>query len=208
MRIAVITNDHLKAELLAQGVQEGNAIDWLSAPAASGEWDACIDLLFTPEQDRINALKAMPSSLYLLNDVCGSTINLPPAFVGFNGWATLLSRTVIELADTDAGTRAAAEKILACFNRKAAWLPDQPGFVTARVISMIINEAYLTLEAGVSSRDDIDTAMQLGTSYPYGPFTWSRLIGPGQIVKLLLQLSLTSPRYQPSPLLQQEAAIV
>ena len=48
--------------------------------------------------------------------------------------------------------------------------PDIPGFISARVVSMIINEAYFALEEEVSSKEEIDTAMKLGTNYPYGPF--------------------------------------
>lgn len=207
MQIAVITNDNLKAELLAQGLQEGLEITWMSVPAAAGSYDACIDLLFDSSETRIAALAKMSSALYLLNDVCGSDITFPGKFVRFNGWKTMLGRKVMEMAVTDTATMAATEKLLAFFNRKAEWVPDQPGLITARVISMIINEAYLALEAGVSTREDIDTAMQLGTSYPYGPFAWSEQIGTGEIEKLLLKLSATSNRYHPSRLLQQEAAI-
>ena len=83
-------------------------------------------------------------------------------------------------------------------------VPDVPGMVTARVISMIINEAYFTLQAGVSTKDEIDTAMKLGTNYPYGPFEWSRKIGLKNIYALLLALSKIDARYQPCELLQKE----
>ncbi|MBP6588456.1 MAG: hypothetical protein KA229_00035 [Chitinophagaceae bacterium] len=207
MRIAVITNEDLKAELLAHGLQEGLEIEWMSAPVASGSFDACIDLLFDSSENRTAALTEMQSALYLLNDVCGCDIRLPGQVVRFNGWRTMLGRSVMELGETDAATKSVIEKLLSYLNRKPEWVPDQPGLITARVISMIINEAYLALEAGVSTKEDIDTAMQLGTSYPHGPFAWSQLIGIGEIEKLLLKLTITANRYQPSRLLQQEAAI-
>jgi 3-hydroxybutyryl-CoA dehydrogenase len=50
---------------------------------------------------------------------------------------------------------------------------------------MIINEAYLTLEEGIASREDIDLAMKLGTNYPYGPFEWADRIGLGNVVRVL-----------------------
>lgn len=206
MRIAVITNEVLKVELLAHGLQEGLDIEWMSAPAATGSFDACIDLLFDDSPDHVSALANMQTALYLLNDVCRCDISLPGTIVRFNGWKTCLGRSVMELAKADTNTMATTEKILAYFNRKTEWVPDQPGFVTARVISMIINEAYLALEAGVSTKEDIDIAMQSGTSYPHGPFAWSQLIGLRLIEQLLMKLSATSDRYQPSRLLQQEAA--
>jgi 3-hydroxybutyryl-CoA dehydrogenase len=67
-------------------------------------------------------------------------------------------------------------------------VPDDPGFVTPRIISKIINEATLALQEGVSTKEEIDAAMKLGTSYPYGPFEWSDKIGNDKIQKLLLAL--------------------
>lgn len=206
MRIAVIANEDLRTEFLARGLQEGLDIEWMSVPDVTGSFDACIDLLFDPSPLHISALSQIKTDLYLLNDVCKNEISLPGSIVRFNGWKTFLSRAVMELAVTDTDTTARVEKLLSCFNRKAEWVPDQPGFVTARVVSMIINEAYLALEAGVSTKEDIDIAMQSGTGYPFGPFAWSQLIGTDQIEKLLLKLAETADRYQPSRLLQQEAA--
>ena len=43
---------------------------------------------------------------------------------------------------------------------------------------MIINEAFLALQEGVSTKEEINTAMKLGTNYPLGPFEWVEKIGP------------------------------
>ena len=67
---------------------------------------------------------------------------------------------------------------------------------------MIVNEAYYTLGADVSSRDEIDIAMKLGTSYPYGPFEWSEKIGLKRINELLKELSRTDKRYAVAPALE------
>ncbi len=77
--------------------------------------------------------------------------------------------------------------------------------ITARVLAAIINEAYFTLGAQVSTREEIDIAMKLGTSYPYGPFEWSGKIGLKRIYELLNELSSVDGRYTPAPLLTQEA---
>jgi 3-hydroxybutyryl-CoA dehydrogenase len=83
--------------------------------------------------------------------------------------------------------------------------PDIPGMITARVLSAIINEAYYTLGAEVSTREEIDIAMKLGTSYPYGPFEWSDKIGLTKVYELLTELSSEDARYVPAPLLKEEA---
>lgn len=70
---------------------------------------------------------------------------------------------------------------------------------------MVINEAYFTLDEKVSSKEEIDTAMKLGTNYPYGPFEWSTIIGLKNVFELLTVLSKTNSRYTASSLLQKEA---
>ena len=71
---------------------------------------------------------------------------------------------------------------------------------------MIINEAYFTLEENVSTKEEIDIAMKLGTNYPYGPFEWSKKIGLKNIADLLKELFITEKRYQPAALLLKEAS--
>jgi 3-hydroxybutyryl-CoA dehydrogenase len=78
--------------------------------------------------------------------------------------------------------------------------------ITPRVIATIVNEAYFALEQNVSTKEEIDIAMKLGTNYPMGPFEWSRKIGLKNIYSLLQKLSLTNERYQPCELLRTEAS--
>jgi hypothetical protein len=86
---------------------------------------------------------------------------------------------------------------------------NQVGLVTARVVSMIINEAYFTLESGTASREDIDVSMKKGTNYPYGPFEWAQLIGLVQVCRILDQLHARTKldRYLVCELLRQEAGL-
>jgi 3-hydroxybutyryl-CoA dehydrogenase len=63
------------------------------------------------------------------------------------------------------------------------------------------------LEDGVSSREDMDTAMRLGTNYPLGPFEWANRLGKKEISTLLQILAQNDTRCQPAPLLIQEATI-
>jgi 3-hydroxybutyryl-CoA dehydrogenase len=83
--------------------------------------------------------------------------------------------------------------------------PDIPGMVTARVLAAIINEAYYTLGAQVSTREEIDIAMKLGTSYPYGPFEWGDRIGLKHVHELLTELSSVDKRYMPAAMLTEAA---
>lgn len=211
MRVAVITNDTLKDEWMAQGMQDGISVSWLTQPGQVPDTECYIDLLFRPERSRIDELTKLSAgadgqpSIILINDVSKYPETLPEKFIRINGWPSFLKRAVAEVAGDDHSARTITEKVLAGFNRKVEWTPDQPGFITARIVTMIINEAYFALGENVSTREDIDIAMKTGTNYPYGPFEWSRLIGLKEIHDLLITLAKKNSRYQPAPLLVKEA---
>ena len=83
---------------------------------------------------------------------------------------------------------------------------DRVGMFSPRVICMIINEAYYTLQEGTASKEDIDQGMKLGTNYPHGPFAWSQLIGLGNVYSVLDSLwkDTREERYKICPLLKTE----
>jgi 3-hydroxybutyryl-CoA dehydrogenase len=76
--------------------------------------------------------------------------------------------------------------------------------ISPKIISMIVNEAYFALGDDVSTKEEIDTAMKLGTNYPHGPFEWATIIGIENICSLLNVLSETNTDYTPAPLLTNE----
>ena len=119
-----------------------------------------------------------------------------------NGWATFLKRQIWEIAGT---ANEEIETVFKSLNIKINFVKDDPGFISARVIAMIINEAYFAVEDKVSSKAEIDTAMKLGTNYPFGPFEWASKIGNKNVLALLQQLYTTDSRYKPSELLIKEA---
>ncbi|HZI53262.1 MAG TPA: 3-hydroxyacyl-CoA dehydrogenase family protein, partial [Chitinophagaceae bacterium] len=84
------------------------------------------------------------------------------------------------------------------------YVPDVIGMITPRIVSMIINEAWFSLDEKVSTREEIDTAMKLGTNYPYGPFEWGDKIGLNRIRQLLSELQKTDNRYTIAPGLDGE----
>ena len=129
-------------------------------------------------------------------------LQAPENVLRINGWATFLSRPVWEVAGHVDDN---VVSIFRSLNIKINSVKDEPGFISAKVVAMIINEAYFAVEDKVSSKDEIDTAMKLGTNYPYGPFEWARKIGTRNIFALLQKLNTTEKRYQPSDLLATEA---
>jgi 3-hydroxybutyryl-CoA dehydrogenase len=130
-------------------------------------------------------------------------LNAADNVLRINGWDTFLQRSVWEIAGKiNDESKTIVEKI----NKKIFLVADESGFISAKIIAMIINEAYFALGDEVSSKNEIDTAMKLGTNYPYGPFEWAEKIGVKNIYGLLQKLSVTDKRYQPAPMLIAEAS--
>ena len=115
--------------------------------------------------------------------------------IRINAWPGFIEKDLWELAGVFS---AEATDVLEKLHKKYIVVPDEPGFVSARIIAMIINEAYFALDEEVSTKKDIDIAMKLGTNYPYGPFEWCEKIGVQQVYELLAKLSLTDERFRPS----------
>ena len=72
-----------------------------------------------------------------------------------------------------------------------------------RILAMLINAAVDTLNGGIATRDDIDTAMTTGVNYPKGLLQWADDIGPNSPLEQLKKLHTQSgdDRYIASPLL-------
>jgi len=164
------------------------------------EADAWVDLLFDDDSPVIlNTTKPV-----FANAVSHVLNELPENYIRINGWPGFLQRPVIEIASADINKKN-VDLILRSLNRNYTFAPDIPGMIAARSISMIINEAYFALGDNVSTKEEIDIAMKLGTNYPFGPFEWSKKIGLHKIYLLLKKLAVEDTRYTTAPLLEKEA---
>ena len=125
---------------------------------------------------------------------------------GFNGLPTMLNRNILEVSVLTSNETGLLKKICQRLNTEYLLVDDRVGLVTARVISMIINEAYYTVQEGTANREDIDLAMKLGTNYPYGPFEWAERIGIKHVYELLEAIyeDTKDERYKICPLLKKE----
>jgi 3-hydroxybutyryl-CoA dehydrogenase len=138
-----------------------------------------------------------------INGVIATLKELPQNAIRINAWKGFLQRPLIEICSTEKNEKAAAT-ILQALNWNYQLVPDVKGMIAAKVISMIINEAYFALEDDVSTKEEIDIAMKLGTNYPFGPFEWSEKVGLQNIHNLLTALSDEDERYLPAPSLIKE----
>ncbi|RYG43919.1 MAG: hypothetical protein EOO01_20465 [Chitinophagaceae bacterium] len=138
------------------------------------------------------------TSPVLVNSVLETLPSNKTGLYRINAWPGFLKREIWEIAGLRSEKVAGIAEAL---GKKLVWVKDEPGFVSARVISMIVNEAFFAIADKISTREEIDIAMKLGTGYPYGPFEWAKIIGQQRIGKLLQLLALSDKRYQPSILL-------
>ena len=208
MRLVVLTNEQLKEELLSNEVSDYCKIDWINSPKellSHTDADAVIDLLFEYNGYDVSHLNNYLTKPVFVNSMNKTIVEIGLPFIRINAWPGFLKRSIAEVSIADEVNINKAEKILSLLNRKAEWVPDVKGFISPRIVSMIINEAYFTLEENVSTKEEIDIAMKLGTNYPYGPFEWSKKIGLKNIAGLLTELFITEKRYQPAALLLKEA---
>jgi 3-hydroxybutyryl-CoA dehydrogenase len=125
---------------------------------------------------------------------------------GFNGIPTLLDRSVLEVSLLGTTDEEKLKSICKDLGTPYLRVDDRVGMATPRVIAMIINEAYYTVQEGTASRADIDVAMKLGTNYPHGPFEWCNRIGIAHVYELLSALydDTKDERYKICPLLKKE----
>jgi len=209
MRLVVLTNEQLKEELLSNGISDDCKIDWINSPKellSHMDADAVIDLLFENNGYDVSHLNNYLAKPVFVNSMNKTIVEIGLPVIRVNAWPGFLKRNIAEVSSNDEINKNEVEKILSLLNRKPEWVPDVKGFISPRIVSMIINEAYFTLEENVSTKAAIDIAMKLGTNYLYGPFEWSKKIGLKNIASLLTELSITEKRYQPASLLLKEAS--
>lgn len=201
MRIAVKANTDQKQAFLAKGVPSDVLVTWLSDEKDIPEADAYFDLLFEEGGAAFPGITGKP---VFISSVIKTCKDLPENYIRLNAWNGFLERDIIETAATDPQTIAWSDAVLKRLGWKYQPAPDIPGMIAARVIAMIVNEAYFGLGDEISSKAEIDTAMKLGTNYPLGPFEWSQKIGLSKIYALLKKLSSQDSRYAVAPSLEKE----
>ena len=118
------------------------------------------------------------SSLRL--EVLAKDLKRPENFVGLHFFSPVPAMALVELgaipqtADFSMSkTQAFCEKI----GKTAVTVKSSPGYVVNRLLVPYLLHSIETLESGIASAEDIDTAMKLGCGHPMGPLALSDLIG-------------------------------
>lgn len=89
--------------------------------------------------------------------------------------------------------------------KKGVMVYESPGFVTTRLINVLINEAMHTLSEGVATAEDIDSAMRIGYHFKYGPLELADRFGLDAVLAAMDRLfrEFGDLKYRPSHMLRQ-----
>src|SRR5207247_10968950 len=99
-------------------------------------------------------------------------------------------------------------EVVAGCGTTAVTVLDKAGFVVNALLFPYLNNAVKLFDAGVASRDDIDTAMKGGCNFPMGPLELLDLVGLDTSVAILdaLFAEFHDPNFAPAPLLRRMVA--
>jgi 3-hydroxybutyryl-CoA dehydrogenase len=202
MKVIVVANVEQQEEILLKNTNQDVEMIFAgtcSELASNDNYDA---IFYLNENEHIDINKFFDKPVFI-NSVIETLEenNFGANFSRINGWPGFLKRPTWEVAS---GNRSLTGKIFEQLGWNVVFIKDDPGLVSARVISMIINEAFFALGEGISTMEEIDLAMKLGTNYPYGPFEWEEKIGLQNIYRLLHKLSAMDKRYSVAPLLEKK----
>lgn len=204
MKLAIIANEQLKNEFLAQPIADYENLCFVKDPQnIPADTYIVFDLLFDYSGERVSLLEQFLPRPVFINAVNETLTKMNPAFIRINGWPTFLSRKLMEVAVLPQ-QEAVMQQVFTYLGWQYQLVPDITGMISPRITAMIINEAYFTLDKKVSTKEEIDIAMKLGTHYPYGPFEWSSRIGLKRIYELLVLLRKENKLYEISTLLEDE----
>jgi len=158
----------------------------------------------------VESIHIFTYSLYrTLNELLNPQLGESGKIFGFCGWPTFVDRSLLEVS-CYRNEAAELQEICKELGTECRIVKDRVGMATPRVISMIINEAYYTVQEGTAEKAAVDQAMKLGTNYPMGPFEWAEMIGLKNVYKLLRVVyeDTQEERYKVCPLLKTEVNLL
>lgn len=174
--------------------------------------DFIFDCMIDEQPDNIEFYEGLDKTVVFLNTV---KISLSELFFingsvmenvfGFNGLPTFVNRDLMEISAVGDHNEK-LEELMKLLGTAYTIVDDRVGMVTPRVVFMIINEAYYTVQEGTAAKPDIDNAMKLGTNYPLGPFEWCESVGIDHVYETLEAIyeDTKDERYKICPLLKKE----
>jgi 3-hydroxybutyryl-CoA dehydrogenase len=173
---------------------------WVQDSKAHEDYDVFIDLDFDNHTERMISYSTNIRTVFILGAVKSNiesafhqhklswtgALNNKNQIIGFNSMCTFIERNTFEFTNPLGIDQNTVQNIAVKLGYpQIEVVESRVGLITPRVVCMIINEAYYTVQEGTANRDDIDQAMKLGTNYPMGPFEWCKKIGITDVYETL-----------------------
>ena len=138
----------------------------------------------------------------------GSATKRPEQVIGIHFMNPVPAKKTVELVlgyHTNSSTVERAKKFLQRLDMNYVIVNDSPGFVTNRVLMLMVNEAIFLVHEQVAAIEEIDRAFKLCMAHSMGPLETADLIGLDTVLYSLevLYESFNDPKFRPCPLLRK-----
>ena len=154
-----------------------------------------------------NCIFASNSSCLPITQIASVTLR-PDRIIGMhfmNPVPLIKSVEVVRGFYTSSDTIETAMQLLVNIGKEGILIHDSPGFVSSRVMLLMINEAIFLLHEGVSTADDIDKIFKTCYGHKMGPLETADLIGLDTLLDSIQVLYdyFQDTKYRPCPLLKK-----
>ncbi|ALH96468.1 3-hydroxyacyl-CoA dehydrogenase [Acinetobacter equi] len=118
-------------------------------------------------------------------------------------------RTLMPSIATEKSYIDQAHAIFAKNGHGVSVIAESVGFISQRVLAMVINLACDIAQQQIATASDIDKAVKLGLGYPHGPISWGDVLGSDRILLILERIYANTgdQRYRPSLWLSRRARL-
>jgi 3-hydroxybutyryl-CoA dehydrogenase len=154
-----------------------------------------------------DVILATNTSSLSITEIASAT-KRPDKVIGMHFFNPAPVMKLVELirgSETSDETLRKTEDLSHALGKETVVVNESPGFVTTRMVAMIINEGAYMLQENLATREDIDKAIQLGLNHPMGPLKLADLIGVEVAVYILdyMLRETGDPKYKACPLLRK-----
>jgi 3-hydroxybutyryl-CoA dehydrogenase len=153
-----------------------------------------------------NTIFATNTTALSVSEIASAT-NRADRCIGTHFLIPAAQSPLVELSrglDTSDQTHNAVVDILKACGKETVTFVDEPAFVINRLYMPFLNEAFLLLQEGVGTAEEIDKACERGLGLPVGPFKAADASGLDYVYKCLKSLQYQlGDKYRPAPLLSK-----
>lgn len=157
---------------------------------------------------RADAVLASNTSTLSLTELASGT-KKPERVIGMHFLHPVAKINLVEiirgLHTTDQTFQLTKQFVNEVIQKQGILVYESPGFVTTRLICVLINEALHTLSEGAASAEDIDAAMRIGYDFHNGPLEMADRFGLDSVLAAMERMfrEFGDIKYRPSYLLKK-----